>query len=209
MSRETTLERALRAEAEVPDADGLAASVGVAGRADAEGLVEIAYGLADTPLGAMLVAGTRRGLVRVGLPRESFDDVLAGLAAELSPRILELPSRVDEARRELDEYFSGDRTRFDLPLDRALITQPFRSSVLKATSEVPFGQAITYGEVAARAGSPRAHRAAGSALGANPIPIVIPCHRVVRSGGAVGQYGGGREMKEYLLRHEGWLADGE
>ncbi len=208
MSRETTLERALRAQLPESADDAAAASAAVAKRADAEGLVEIAYAFADTPLGAMFLAGTPRGLVRVGLPRESFDDVLSELADELSPRILELPSRVDAARRELDEYFSGRRHRFDLPLDKALITQPFRSSVLEATSEVPYGEAITYGEVAARAGNPRAYRAAGSALGANPIPIVIPCHRVVRSGGAVGEYGGGPEMKEYLLRHEGWLADG-
>ena len=208
MSRETTLERALRAQLPESADDAAAASAAVAKRAEAEGLVEIAYAFADTPLGVMFLAGTQRGLVRVGLPRESFDDVLSELADELSPRILELPSRVDAARRELDEYFSGRRHRFDLALDKALITQPFRSSVLEVTSEVPFGEAITYGEVAARAGSPRAYRAAGSALGANPIPIVIPCHRVVRSGGAVGEYGGGPEMKEYLLRHEGWLADG-
>jgi len=200
------LERALRQAAL---ADGVAAGKAAAGfaeRADREGLVEVAYSTLDTPLGTMLLAETDRGLVRVGLPREAFEDVLTELADRVSPRLLERPARVDRARRELDQYFAGERRRFDLTLDWRLITGPFRCNVLEAISRVPFGEAITYGEAAARAGSPRAHRAAGNALGSNPIPVVIPCHRVVRAGGAIGGYGGGPEMKRFLLRHEGWLA---
>lgn len=200
------LERRLRESAPATgEEEAAGAAARLVDRADSEGLVEVSYGTVDTPLGTMLLAGTDRGLVRVGLPRETFDDILADLSARVSPRVLELPRRVDDARRELDEYFAGGRRDFDLPLDRRLITGSFRCNVLEAISKVPYGEAITYGEVAARAGSPRAQRAAGNALGSNPIPVVIPCHRVVRAGGAVGGYGGGPEMKRYLLRHEGWL----
>ena len=201
-----SLERALRrgASREREGAEALASAF--AERADREGLVEVAYATLDTPLGTMLVAETEKGLVRVGLPREGFDDVLSALAEDVSPRLLERPARVDRVRRELDEYFGGERRAFDLPLDWRLITGSFRCNVLEEISRVPFGEAITYGEAAARAGSPRAHRAAGNALGSNPIPIVIPCHRVVRAGGDIGGYGGGPEMKRYLLRHEGWLS---
>ncbi len=199
------LERMLRDS--VPVVDDAGAATRLARRADSAGLVEIAYATVDTPLGAMLVASTDRGLVRVGLPRETFDEVLENMADRLSPRILELPARVDDARRELEEYFDGSRREFDLPLDMRLIRSTFRSRVLENMTKVPFGEAITYAEAATRAGNPRAQRAAGSALGANPIPVVIPCHRVVRTGGAVGNYGGGPEMKRYLLRHEGWLQD--
>ena len=164
------LERALRAQLPESADDAAAASAAVAKRAEAEGLVESPTRSRTRPSGGHVPGRTQRGLVRVGLPSESFDDILSGLADELSPRMLELPARVDDARRELDEYFAGRRHRFDLALDKALITQPFRSSVLEATSEVPFGEAITYGEVAARAGSPRAYRAAGYALGAEPDP---------------------------------------
>ncbi|MGI9019337.1 MAG: methylated-DNA--[protein]-cysteine S-methyltransferase [Solirubrobacterales bacterium] len=201
------LERRLRQAARVSDEDAAAAAARLADRADADGVLEVGYATIDTPLGPMLLAATGLGLVRVALPRETFDDVLGELAERVSPRLLERAGRVDAARRELDEYFSGDRTSFDLPLDRRLISGPFRASILEAASEVPYGVAITYAEVAARAGSPRAHRAAGSALGTNPIPIVIPCHRVVRAGGAIGNYGGGPEVKRFLLRHEGWLQE--
>jgi methylated-DNA-[protein]-cysteine S-methyltransferase len=201
------LERALREQARVDERDAVALSVATAERAESEGLADVAYGTVDTPLGTMLLAGTERGLVRVVLPRESFDDVLADLAARVSPRLLEAPRRVDAARRELDEYFAGGRREFDLDLDWRLITGSFRSNVLEAISAVPFGEAITYREAAVRAGNPRACRAAGNALGSNPIPVVIPCHRVVRTSGAIGGYGGGPEMKRYLLRHEGWLQE--
>ena len=117
---------------------------------------------------------------------------------------LEAPARLDDARRELDEYFDGQRTGFDLPIDWAL-TRGFTSKVLRATARIGFGETSTYAEVAQRAGSPRAVRAAGNALGANPLPVVVPCHRVLRTGGALGGYTGGLERKEFLLRLEGVL----
>jgi methylated-DNA-[protein]-cysteine S-methyltransferase len=172
-------------------------------RADAEGLVEVAYATFDSPMGTGHVAATARGIVCVGLPNMGADLFLAQLASGVSPRVLELPRRLDEARRELDEYFEGERREFELPLDWELVRSPFRSRVLHETALVPYGVTSTYGEMAARAGNPRAYRAAGTALGHNPIPIVVPCHRVLRSGGQLGEYGGGPEMKEFLLRLEG------
>jgi len=199
------LERALRAGAGAGEDEAAAAAARLVERADAAGLADVAYATVDTPLGSMLLAGTDRGLVRVGLPRETFDDVLEEISARVSPRLVELPRRVDEARREVEQYFEGSRREFELPLDWRLITGSFRCNVLEVLTKVPFGEAITYAEAAERAGSPRAHRAAGSACGSNPIPLVIPCHRVVRTGGEMGGYGGGVEMKRYLLKHEGWL----
>jgi methylated-DNA-[protein]-cysteine S-methyltransferase len=178
---------------------------GLAARAESEGLLDVAYTTFETPVGEGLVAATRRGLVRVALPNERPDDVLQRLAAQVSPRVLEWPARLDEARRELDEYFEGRRDHFELPLDWRLTHAPFAKRVLRATARVPFGSTITYGEAAARAGNPRAQRAAGNALGSNPIPIVVPCHRVIRTGGAIGNYGGGPEMKRFLLKLEGAL----
>jgi methylated-DNA-[protein]-cysteine S-methyltransferase len=172
-------------------------------RALDEGLVSVAYARAESPFGDLLVASTPKGLVKVGfLHTGSEDEMLAELSDHLSPRILHAPARVDDARRQLDEYFAGRRRRFDLRTDRALI-HGFARAVLAKTARIPYGSFLTYAEVAAEAGSPRAHRAAGSALARNPIPIVIPCHRVLRSGGAVGNYGGGPEMKAQLLRMEG------
>jgi methylated-DNA-[protein]-cysteine S-methyltransferase len=171
--------------------------------ADREGLAEIGYATVDTPLGVAVLAATRRGLVRVGLPNEHLEQVLEDLAAELSPRIVELPQRLDPARRELDQYFEGRRERFDLALDWRLIEPGFSGRVLRQTARLPYGVTASYGEIAQRAGNPRAYRAAGSALGRNPIPIVVPCHRVLLSGGKLGNYGGGPEMKEWLLRLEG------
>jgi methylated-DNA-[protein]-cysteine S-methyltransferase len=136
------------------------------------------------------------------LRNESEDAVVEELAERLSPRVLHAPARVDDARRQLDEYFSGSRRRFDLRTDRVLI-HGFARSVLAKTARIPYGSYLTYGEVAAEAGSPRAHRAAGNALAHNPIPIVIPCHRVLRSGGKIGNYGGGPDMKARLLQMEG------
>jgi len=131
--------------------------------------------------------------------------VLEALALALSPRIVETPAPLEPVRRELEEYFAGRRRRFEISLDWTLIGG-FRRRVLRATSEIPFGGVLSYGEIAAEAGSPRGSRAAGNALGANPIPIVIPCHRVLRSGGALGGYGGGLERKRLLLELEGALA---
>ncbi len=200
---EKTIRRALR-----PDpAEAAEATRRLAERAAKEGLVDIAYATLDTPLGTAMVAATDRGLVRVMLPNDSVDETLERLAADLSPRLLELPSRVDRERRELDEYFGGRRQEFELSLDWRLTTTDFYRRVLRATAKLPFGATATYAEMAAEAGNPRAYRAAGSALGHNPIPIVVPCHRVLRAGGDIGQYGGGPEMKEWLLRFEGALED--
>lgn len=177
----------------------------LAERADAEGLLDVAYATADSPLGEVLVAATRRGLVRVALPNENADEALADIAARLSPRIIEHPARLDEARRELEQYFGGRRHEFELPLDWQLSSEGFRRKVLRATARIPYGETTTYLEMAVAAGSPNAYRAAGTALGKNPIPIVVPCHRVLQSGGKIGNYGGGPAMKEYLLRLEGAL----
>ena len=174
-------------------------------RALDEGLVGVAYARAESPFGDLLVATTPKGLVKVGfLHTGSEDDILAELAERVSPRVLHAPGRTDDARRQLDEYFAGRRRRFELRTDRALI-HGFARAVLAETARIPYGSFLTYAEVAAEAGNPRAHRAAGSALARNPIPIVIPCHRVLRSGGVVGNYGGGPEMKARLLRMEGAL----
>jgi methylated-DNA-[protein]-cysteine S-methyltransferase len=174
----------------------------LAAQASEEGLLDVAYATVDTPIGEVVVAATDRGLVHVALPGESLDDVLTRLAQDVSPRVLAYPQRLDEARRELDQYFEGKRERFELPLDWRLSHPGFYRRVLRATAKVPFGRVITYTDAAKRAGSARAFRAAGSALGSNPIPIVVPCHRVVRAGGDVGNYGGGPEMKRFLLEHE-------
>jgi methylated-DNA-[protein]-cysteine S-methyltransferase len=174
-------------------------------RAGAEGLVDVSYGTVESPFGSLLLATTKRGLVRLAFPEEEVDEVLERLARRVSPRIVEAPSALEPARRELDEYFSGGRRGFELEVDRALIG-PFSRRVLRATSRIPYGKVLSYQEVAAKAGSPRGSRAAGNALGSNPIPIVIPCHRVLRSGGALGGYGGGLERKRWLLQLEGALA---
>jgi methylated-DNA-[protein]-cysteine S-methyltransferase len=165
----------------------------------AEGDVDVAYADVDSPFGQLLVAVTPRGLVRVAYPE---DDVLQDVADRVSPRILRAPGRTDEVRRELDQYFGGGRHRFEIPIDWSL-SHGFVRKVLRATARIPYGDVRTYGDIAARAGSPRASRAAGNALGSNPIPIVVPCHRVVRSGGILGGYTGGVERKEFLLELEG------
>jgi methylated-DNA-[protein]-cysteine S-methyltransferase len=198
----TNIESALRrAASRVPDAG----APSLVERAAAEGLLDVAYSTVDSPLGPLMVAATPRGLVRVSYSQFRDDDaVLADLARRVSPRVLEAPARLDGARRELDEYFEGRRTEFDLPIDWAL-TRGFTTEVLRATAAVGFGQTTTYAEVASAAGSPRAVRAAGNSLGSNPMPIVVPCHRVLRTGGALGGYTGGVERKEFLLRLEGVL----
>jgi methylated-DNA-[protein]-cysteine S-methyltransferase len=174
----------------------------LAAHASEEGLLDVAYATLDTPLGTMLIAATPRGIARVALPNSRVENVLQELSEDLSPRVLEYPRRLDEARRELEQYFEGSRDRFDLPLDWSLVHPGFQRRVLSATAKVPFGEVITYRDAAERAGNSRAFRAAGSALGANPIPIVVPCHRVIRTGGDVGDYGGGPEMKRFLLSLE-------
>jgi methylated-DNA-[protein]-cysteine S-methyltransferase len=175
-------------------------------RVAAEGLLDVAYAKVDSPLGPLVVAATPRGLVRLAYTgTDGEEEVVEHLAGKLSPRILEAPERLDEVRRELDEYFEGRRSGFEVPIDWSL-THGFTGEVLRQTARIGFGETSTYAEVASRAGSPRAVRAAGNALGANPIPVVVPCHRVLRTGGALGGYTGGVERKEFLLRLEGVLA---
>jgi methylated-DNA-[protein]-cysteine S-methyltransferase len=207
MSMETpidALKRRLRAGAgwSAPDAD---ADARLAAGAAAEGLIDVAYATTDSPVGPMLLATTPRGLVRVAFATEHRDNVLAELSRNVSPRVLESPAELDEVRRELEEYFEQRRKRFDLPLDWRL-SHGFRRDTLKQLVRVPYGATVTYSELASRAGRPRAQRATGSACGSNPIPIVVPCHRVVRTGGAIGEYGGGPEIKQFLLGLEGALA---
>jgi methylated-DNA-[protein]-cysteine S-methyltransferase len=198
------IERALREDASRLPADVPAElRQRLAERAADEGLLDVAYAELDSPIGPLAVAGTPRGLVRIAYhPAET---VAEELAATLSPRVMEAPSRLDKVRRELDEYFEGRRHEFDLAIDWSL-THGFFRRVLRQTARIGYGSVGTYAEVARRAGSPRAVRAAGNALGSNPIPIVVPCHRVVRTGGRLGGYGGGLERKQYLLRLEGVLA---
>jgi methylated-DNA-[protein]-cysteine S-methyltransferase len=194
------LERALARTAPDPDPEAAtAAARRAAERAGESGAADVAYAIEPSPLGDLLVATTRRGLVAVYYEDAGeHEDLLDRLAGRLSPRVVEAPARVDPVRRELDEYFAGTRTGFDVPLDWSL-TQGFTRRVLKATARIPYGGASTYREMATRAGSERAVRAAGNALGANPIPIVVPCHRVLRTGGALGGYGGGVARKRFLL----------
>lgn len=173
-------------------------------RAAAEGLLDVAYTTADSPFGQLLLAQTPRGLVRVGLPNQDADELLVDLARRVSPRVLEAPAQLDEARRELDLYFDGKLDRFDLPLDWQL-SDGFRLRVLHAIAAIPFGETRNYTEMATKAGNERAVRAAGSACGSNPIPVVVPCHRVLRKSGALGGYGGGLPMKQALLELEGIL----
>lgn len=171
-------------------------------RAAAEGLLDVAYTTADSPFGPLLLATTPRGLVRIGLPSQDSDELLVDLATRVSPRVLEAPAQLDAARRELELYFEGRLTEFDLPLDWRL-SKDFRRRALRAIARIPYGQTRSYTEVAKSAGNERAVRAAGTACGTNPLPLVVPCHRVLRSGGALGGYGGGLPMKEALLRLEG------
>jgi methylated-DNA-[protein]-cysteine S-methyltransferase len=200
MNGNRELERALRSR----PVDAARAMTRFRERAASEGLLDVAYATVDSPLGTLTVAATPRGLVALGLPNRAPEDVAQELASRISPRVLEAPARLDPVRRELDLYFARELHDFDLPLDWQL-SRGFRLEVLRQTARIPYGSTLSYKQIAARAGSERAVRAAGSALGANPIPIVVPCHRVLRTGGALGGYGGGLPMKESLLRLEGAL----
>ena len=199
------IERALRASATGLGEPPAEVDTGVLDRVAGEGLLDVAYATADSPFGPLTVAATPRGLVRLAYPSLATEAVLSELAVRVSPRILEAPERLDEVRRELDEYFAGRRQSFDLPLDWSL-TDGFTRRVLQATAQIGFGALSTYSDIAERAGSPRAVRATGNALGSNPIPVVVPCHRVLRKGGALGGYTGGIERKRFLLRLEGALS---
>ena len=199
----TDLEQQLRATplAEL-DRDALAA--GLAQRASKAALLDVAYAETDSPIGELIIFVTPRGLLRVKYADEPIEGVLAEVAAGVSPRILRAPSRTDEARRELEAYFALRRRDFNLPIDWSLV-RGFSARVLRETARIPFGRVRSYGQVAVEAGSPRAARAAGNALGRNPIPIVVPCHRVLHADGGLGGYSGGLDRKRYLLALEGSL----
>jgi methylated-DNA-[protein]-cysteine S-methyltransferase len=167
--------------------------------------VDVSYALVDSPLGALVAAVTGRGLVRLSYSEAHSDAVLEELARRVSPRVLEDRAALDDVMRELDEYFTGRRHRFELTIDWRLVPSGFARRVLQATKRVPFGRLTTYKDIAGKAGSPGAARAVGNALGANPIPIVVPCHRVVHADGSLGGYTGGLQRKRYLLRLEGAL----
>ena len=195
------LERRLRAGRAAPlDLDRLRSRL--AARAAAAGLLDVAYGTHDSPLGTLTVFVTPRGLAGIAYPDEPIEQQVDEVASTISARVMAAPERTDGVRRQLDEYFAGDRHRFDVPIDwRAL--HGFRERVLRATARIPFGAVSTYREIATEAGSPNAYRAAGNALGSNPVPIVVPCHRVLHAGGGLGGYTGGLDRKRYLLDLEG------
>lgn len=172
-----------------------------ASRAVSAGAVDLAYAEMDSPAGTLVVAATDVGLVTVAFAAAGVDPVLDALAHRVSPRLLRVPASVDAARRQIDQFFAGRRRDFELDLDWRLIT-PFQRRVLQHTSRIAYGETATYADIAAQAGSPRGARAAGNALGANPLPIVIPCHRVLPRGGGPGGYAGGTPVKEMLLRLE-------
>lgn len=193
----------LRASAESDASSFERARQALAERAAAEGLVDVAFERHDSPLGPLVLGATAEGLVRVGLPAEGEEAVLEELARRISPRVLHASrAPLSRARRQLDEYFAGRRRRFELPLDWRL-SAGFRREVLRATARIPYGETASYREVAARAGSPAAFRAAGSALATNPLPILVPCHRVLPASGGLGDYRGGAAAKAQLLGLEG------
>ena len=197
----TELEHQLRHA--LPPSDG---PPDLADAASAAGLLDVAYATLDSPVGRLLLATTPRGLVRIAyVDYTDEDEALEQLAAKVSPRMLAAPRRLDEPRRELDEYFAGRRRRFEIPIDWQL-THGFGRRVLEATARIPFGATRTYKQVATEAGNALAFRAAGNALGSNPIPIVVPCHRILHSGGGLGGYTGGLEKKRLLLGVEGYSA---
>ncbi|BBY77850.1 methylated-DNA--protein-cysteine methyltransferase [Mycolicibacterium parafortuitum] len=173
----------------------------LAASAEPSGLLDVAYRTVDTPVGTLLLAATPAGLVRVAYDIEGHDIVLARLAEALSPRILHAPARLDAVARQIDEYFAKRRTSFDVTVDLSL-TRGFGRSVVEALRRIDYGRRLSYAEVATAVGSPRAVRAVGSACARNPLPVVIPCHRVVRSDGTSGQYVGGPRAKTALLELE-------
>ena len=205
---EKKLEKMLR---QAPSGGDLDRAVqGVLARAERDGLIDVAYASVDSPFGRLLIARTDRGVVRLALPshrgdQRTDDEILEDLARFVSPRVLESPARLDEERRELEDYFEGKRDHFDVPVDWKLTPAGFRNRALHAVARIPYGETRTYGQIAKQAGNERAFRAAGTACGRNPIPLIVPCHRVVQSGGGIGNYGGGPEMKRALLDLEGGL----
>jgi methylated-DNA-[protein]-cysteine S-methyltransferase len=169
--------------------------------ANEAGILDVAYRTIDTPVGTLLLAATEKGLVRVAYARENHDMVLDQLASSISPRVLLAPARLDLAAKEIEEYFAGRRSLFGLPLDFQL-SRGFRRTVLSHLTGIGYGKTASYAAIAAAAGNPKAVRAVGTACATNPLPIVVPCHRVVRSDGTVGQYVGGADAKKTLLTLE-------
>jgi methylated-DNA-[protein]-cysteine S-methyltransferase len=182
------------------------ATTGLEARARRAGLLDVGYAVVDSPVGSLLVAVTRNGLVRLEYPGDSLDHMLEDLADRVSPRLLESAAMTDQVRRQLDAYFEGRLRVFRTRIDWTLVGPGFFRRVLEATARIPFGAVSTYGTIAKVAGSPRAARAAGNALHDNPVPIVVPCHRVVPSSGGIGKYGGDEWRKAFLLRLEGAVA---
>lgn len=180
-----------------------------AARAAEERIAEVAYATVDSPVGRLVAVATSRGLARLAYELENggLDEILDDVAVRLSPAIVEAPARLDPVRRELEEYFDGRRQDFGVALDWSLSRDGFRRRVLQECARIPFGGTRTYRDMAVAAGSPRAFRAAGGALGSNPIPIIVPCHRVVASSGGLGGYTGGLERKRLLLSLEGPAGD--
>ncbi len=191
----------LAAVPEVTEAQLRALRERLAVRAEAEGVLDVAYRTLDTPVGSLLLAATQQGLVRVAYPAQGHDQVLQTLAAQLSPRILNAPARLDAAARQVEEYFAGRRRAFDLPLDFRL-SRGFRRIVLGHLPGIGYGHTASYAVVAAAAGRPRAVRAVGTACATNPLPVVVPCHRVIRADGRLGGYAGGPAAKQALLTLE-------
>ncbi|MCM3923596.1 methylated-DNA--[protein]-cysteine S-methyltransferase [Frankia sp. AiPs1] len=198
---------------DVPELDPLAAVAGaevdlsglrlrLLAEAERDGLLDVVYRTVDAPVGRLLLAATRRGLVRVAYEVEGHDTVLATLAERISPRLLTAGGQLDAVAGQLDDYFSRARSGIDVDLDLRLASR-FRLTVLEHLREIPYGSTASYAAVAALAGSPRAVRAVGTACATNPLPIVVPCHRVVRSDGGIGRYVGGDDAKRTLLRLEG------
>ncbi len=201
---EIAVEKALRDAGENHAGDLAGLNERLLARADREGLLDVAYATLDSPYGELLVAATERGVVKLSLPNYTAESALEQIAAGVSPRVLESPKRLDPVRRELDSYFEGRLKKFSSPVDWTL-AHGFTDKVLHTVARIPYGKTLSYGEVAEKAGNPRAFRAAGTACGANPVPLIVPCHRVVQAGGKPGNYGGGPEMKQALLEMEGAL----
>jgi len=200
-SDESAVQDLLTALPAVTEADLSALHDRLAVSAAAEGMLDVAYRTLDTPLGTLLLAATEQGLVRVAYATEDHDKVLTTIAKRISPRILHAPRRLDAAARQMDDYLAGRRRSFDLPLDWSL-SAGFRRTVLSYLPDIAYGRTASYTAVAAMAGSPRAVRAVGTACATNPLPVVVPCHRVIRADGSFGGYLGGPAAKRALLELE-------
>lgn len=197
-STSTTIRSLRRAATGFDPATRQRLQAALATKADRDGVLDVAYRTLDSPVGALLLAATPIGLVRVAFAREGHEDVLARLADDVSPRVLAAPARLDDVARQLDDYFARRRRRFEVPLDLRL-AQGFRRTVLEHLPEIPYGSTATYAQVAGASGNQAAVRAAASACSHNPLPLVVPCHRVVRSDGTIGGYLGGEAAKRALL----------